>query len=76
MLQYYNWTDEQVKTECLSLPVWQKSILRIVKLAKMANFSVESGSESGSSFIRPLKESECYTNINFHEILLKTHCVL
>ena len=43
------------------------------KIGKMANFSVESGSESGSSFIRPLKESECYTNINLNEILLKTH---
>ena len=32
---------------------------KAVKLAKMANFSVESGSESGSSFIRPLKESVC-----------------
>ena len=41
----------------------------------MANFSVESDSESGSSFIGPLQQSECYTNINFHEVLDKTHCL-
>ncbi len=46
------------------------------KLAKMANFSVVPGSEYGSSLIRPIKECEWYANINFHEILLKTHCVL
>ena len=74
MLQYYNWTDNQVKIECFSHPVGQKSILDIVKLAKTANFSVESCSESGSSFIRPLTKSECNTNINFHEMLPKTKC--
>ena len=68
VLHYNNWNNNQVKTECFSHPVGQKSILKIVKLAKMANFSVE----SGSSFIRPLKECEWYTNINFHEILLRT----
>ena len=76
VLQYYNWTDNQVKTECLSPPVRQKSILKIVKLTKIANFSIESWSESGSSFIRPLKKCEWYTNINFHEILLITHSLL
>ena len=74
MLQFYNWTDNQVKTEYLSPPVGQKSILKIIKFAKIANFVVESGSESVSSFIRPLKEWECCTNINLHEILLKTYC--
>ena len=44
-----------------------------MKLSKMANFSDESGSDSGSNFIGPFQESESYTNINFHEILLKTH---
>ena len=67
MLQCNNWTDNQVKTELCSHPVWQKSILKIIKLAKMANFSVESGSESGSNFIGPFQESESYTNINFHK---------
>ena len=43
---------------------------------KMGNFSVEFGSESGSIFIRPLKEYEWYTNINFEEILLKTHSLV
>ena len=76
VLHYYKWTDNQVKTECLSPPVRQKSILKIVKLAKMANFSVESGSESGSSFIRPLKECEWYTNINFYINLLKLHSLV
>ena len=52
------WTDNQAKTECLGPLVRQKSIWKIVKFAKIANFSVESGSESGSSFIRPLKECE------------------
>ena len=76
MLQYDNWTDKQGKTECFRQPVGHKSILKIIKLAKMAYFSVESGSESGSSFIRPVKESECYTDMKFHEILLKTHCLV
>ena len=76
MLQYDNLTDNQVKTEYFSHPVGQKLILKIVKLAKMINFSVESGSESGSSFVGPIREKTCYTNINFHEILLKTHCVV
>ena len=67
MLQYDNLTDNQVKTEYFSHPVGQKLILKILKLAKMANFSVESGPESGSSFIGPLLESECYRNVNFHE---------
>ena len=58
MLQYYKWSDNQVKTECFGPPMRKKSNLEIVKLAKVANFSVESDSESGSSFIRPLKESE------------------
>ena len=49
-------------------------LTKIVKLAKMANVSVESGSESGSSFIGPLQEKECFINITSHEILLKTHC--
>ena len=53
MLQYDNLTDNQVKTEYFSHPVGQKLILKIVKLAKMINFSVESGSESGSSFVGP-----------------------
>ena len=67
---YYNdWTNNQ---DCVSHPVWQKLILKIVRLTKMANFSVESGSESGSSFLEPLQESKCYTNMNFYEILLKT----
>ena len=51
----------------------QKSIFEIVELAKILNFLVESDSEYGYIFIRPLQESECYTNINYHEILLKTH---
>ena len=76
VLQYYNWTDNQVKAECLSPPVRQKSILRIVKFSKMANFSVESDSESGSSFKRPLKECEWYININFYIILLKPYSLL
>ena len=41
----------------------------------MDNISVESGSESASRFIGQLQESECYTNINFHEVLHKTHCL-
>ena len=64
------------KQNVFSHPNKQKSILKIVKLAKMANFSVKSCSESGSSFKGPIQESECYTNINFHEILLKTHCLV
>ena len=51
----------------------QKSILKIIKLAKIANFSTESGSESGSSFVGQLQESKCYIKINFHDILLKSH---
>ena len=58
MLQYNCWTDNQVKTECFSDPVGQSSILKIVKLATMANFSVKSGSESGSSLIGPLQEND------------------
>ena len=69
-------SDNRVKTKCFSQPVGKKSILKIVKLAKMAYLSVESGSETGSSFIRPLKESKYYTEIKFHEILLKTHCLV
>ena len=42
----------------------------------MANFSDECSFESGFSFICSLKENECYTNINFHEILLKTLCAV
>ena len=76
VLQYNSWTDNQVKTECFSLPVGQKSILKTVKLAKMANFSVESGSEFGFRFIEPLQMSECYANFKFYEILLKTHCLV
>ena len=60
VLPYNNWSDNWAKTECFSHPVRQISILKIVKLAKIANFSVESGSESGSSIIRSLKESEYY----------------
>ena len=56
MLQYYNWIDNQVKTEFSSYPVGQKSILKIVKLTKMTNFSVESGSESSSISKRPLRD--------------------
>ena len=55
MLQYDNWTDNQVKTEYFSHPIGQKSILEIVKLAKMINFSVKSGSKSGSSFVGPIR---------------------
>ena len=73
MLQYDNLSKHRVKSECVSYPVGQKWILEIVKLAKMANFLFESASESGSSFVQPFKESECYTNINFNEILLKNH---
>ena len=75
-MQYNSSTDNQVKTESFSQPVEQKSILKIVKLAKMAIFSFESGSECGSSFIQSHKESEYYTNISFHETLLKTHCLV
>ena len=75
VLEHKNYTDNQVKTECFIHPVAQKSILKIIKLAKIANFSPESGSESGSNFIGPLQEREYYTNINFHEILLKTYCL-
>ena len=53
VMQYNSSTDNQVKTESFSQPVEQKSILKIVKLAKKVNFSVESGSESGSSFVGP-----------------------
>ena len=66
VLQYNNWTNNQVKPECFCHPGGQRSILEIVKLA---NFW-ESDSECGSSFKGPLQESECYTNIGFHEILL------
>ena len=55
------------KQNVFSHPVGQKSILKISKLAKMANFSVESGSESDSCFIGPLQDSECHRNISFHE---------
>ena len=41
VLQYNIWTANQVKTECFSPSVGQKSILKIVKLETMANFSVD-----------------------------------
>ena len=38
VLQYNNWTENRVKTECFSTPDRQKLILKIVKLAKLAIF--------------------------------------
>ena len=76
VLQYNNLSGNIVKIECFSHAVGQKSILKIVELAKCPFFSIESGSESGYSFIRPLKEIECYKNINFNEILFQTHCLV
>ena len=77
VLHYHNWTDNKVKIECLRTPIRQKLNLKIVKLANMANFLVEFGSgPSSTSFIRPLKECELYTNINFYQILLKTHSLV
>ena len=40
VLQYNNLTYNQVKLECFSLPIGQKSILKIVKLAIFAYISV------------------------------------
>ena len=76
MLQYDNWTDKQVETECFRQPVGQKSVLKIVKFEKMVNLLVEFGSESGSSYIGPFQEREYYTNVNFYEFLLKAHYVV
>ena len=42
----------------------------------MANFSIESGFVSGSSFVAPLQERECFKNINFNKNILKTHCLV
>ena len=64
------------KKNVLLTQLWSDIDFKNFKLAKMANFSIESGFVSGSSFVAPLQERECFKNINFNKNILKTHCLV